>query len=506
MRRADLRDHLVSAASARDRVLGRVDRDSPGDIHGRHVSRQPAAPALHPDITAPAPSLCRAGVGDRDERHLGRVGHAVRGECSDRGPRIRLDSTTCGRVLLVSACSFRRCSWERPFRSSRDGSRKQEATPENVVESGFLYGGNTAGAVFGCLLAGFYLLRVDDMLTATFVAAALNLLVGVIAWTIAARSPHEPCSIVAEAFPRAVVVASGAWPVYVTIALSGLCALGAEVVWTRLLSLMLGASVYTFSIILAVFLLGLGIGSTIGSYLGRGQLRPWVALAWCQLAQAAGIAWTAYMIARALPYWPINPSLAPSAWFNFQLDVERGACARCSLPRCSARARAFHWRCPLAASRGGDPGRLVGGIYAANTVGAIGYACTGSLGFSLAVAIPAHRHTGRSACAHCAFRDLRLGGARSTARPQAGGGCCRGLAPAADARPGADLRRRGHGVPGVPAGFERVRRSGRRRWLRTILHGPGPAGNTCSCSWRRDQFVRCGLAVPQRHQELPRRG
>ncbi len=42
--------------------------------------------------------------------------------------------------------------------------------------------------------------------------------------------------------------------IYVAIALSGLSALGAEVVWTRLLSLMLGASVYTFSIILAVFL------------------------------------------------------------------------------------------------------------------------------------------------------------------------------------------------------------------------------------------------------------
>jgi spermidine synthase len=49
----------------------------------------------------------------------------------------------------------------------------------------------------------------------------------------------------------------------------GLSALGAEVVWTRLLSLMLGASVYTFSIILAVFLIGLGFGSSAGSVLAR---------------------------------------------------------------------------------------------------------------------------------------------------------------------------------------------------------------------------------------------
>jgi len=49
--------------------------------------------------------------------------------------------------------------------------------------------------------------------------------------------------------------------VYVAIALSGLTALGAEVVWTRLLSLMFGATTYAFSIILGVFLAGLGIGS-----------------------------------------------------------------------------------------------------------------------------------------------------------------------------------------------------------------------------------------------------
>ena len=46
-------------------------------------------------------------------------------------------------------------------------------------------------------------------------------------------------------------------------------ALGAEVVWTRLLSLMLGGTVYTFSLILAVFLIGLGIGSSLGAIPGE---------------------------------------------------------------------------------------------------------------------------------------------------------------------------------------------------------------------------------------------
>ena len=48
---------------------------------------------------------------------------------------------------------------------------------QGVSRLGLLYGANTAGAVLGCLAAGFYLLRVFDMPTATVVAAAINGLV-----------------------------------------------------------------------------------------------------------------------------------------------------------------------------------------------------------------------------------------------------------------------------------------------------------------------------------------
>ena len=64
-------------------------------------------------------------------------------------------------------------------------------------------------------------------------------------------------------------------------------ALAAEVVWTRLLSLMLGATVYTFSLILAVVLVGLGLGSSAGAYLARIIRNPRTALGWCQLLLAA---------------------------------------------------------------------------------------------------------------------------------------------------------------------------------------------------------------------------
>ena len=64
------------------------------------------------------------------------------------------------------------------------------------------------------------------------------------------------------------------WAVYLTIGLSGACALGAEVIWTRLLGMMLGSTVYVFSIILAVFLTGLAIGSAAGSWARAEWLSP----------------------------------------------------------------------------------------------------------------------------------------------------------------------------------------------------------------------------------------
>jgi spermidine synthase len=255
-------------------------------------------------------------------------------------------------------------------------SRWLRATPEGVSWMGLLYGGNTAGAVFGCLLAGFYLLRVHDMATATLVAAALNGAVALVSYGVASRTPQqagaeEPAATpVAEAAPRS-------WPIYVTIALSGACALGAEVVWTRLLGLLLGATVYTFSIILAVFLAGLGIGSGVAAALLRGVARPRLALGCCQLLLAGAVAWTAYMLANSMPYWPINPVLSTSPWFTFQIDLARSIWA--ILPAALLWGASFPLALAAVASRGRDAGRMVGGIYAANTAGAI----VGALAFSM---------------------------------------------------------------------------------------------------------------------------
>jgi spermidine synthase len=288
-------------------------------------------------------------------------------------------------------------------------ARWAEATPRGVSWLGSFYSANIAGAVFGALLSGFYLLRVYDMATATYTAAAINIAVAIAALTIGAvpkrkSPPFEggvPASLASrqggldnlsleQTTPSAPSAqtpllqkegiferARGFALVYVVIALSGLTALGAEVVWTRLLSLLLGATVYTFSIILAVFLLGLWLGSAIGSFLVRRIQHPRLVLAGTQVLLAAAIAGTAYTLTFSLPFWPVDPWLSLNPWFTFDLDVIR--CMRAIFPATLLWGASFPIALACAAAEGEDPAKLSGEVYAANTAGSI----LGALAFSL---------------------------------------------------------------------------------------------------------------------------
>jgi spermidine synthase len=252
-----------------------------------------------------------------------------------------------------------------------------ESTPRGVSWWGLLYGANLAGAIFGTLFAGFYLLRIYNMAVATYAAAAINVAVALISFALAARSParvltagEEEASPAAGTSTQALPANAGPshLPVYIAIALSGAGALGAQVVWTRLMGMLLGSTVYVFSIILAVFLIGLAIGSAVASWLVR-TTRPRLALGWCQFLLTFGIAWTAYIIASSLPYWPINPLLTISPWYMFQLDLVR--CLWAILPPTILWGASFPLALAAVAAPGEDPGRLVGAVYAANTFGAI---------------------------------------------------------------------------------------------------------------------------------------
>ncbi len=259
-------------------------------------------------------------------------------------------------------------------------ARFVESTPKGVSWLGILYTGNLAGAVIGCLLAGFYLLRLYDMATATFAAAAINAILATFAFLLASAAPYEAPAPAPAASPEEPRLDSTA--VYIMIALSGLTALGAQVVWTRLLSLLLGASVYTFSIVLAVFLLGLGLGSSVGSMAGRSGRNPLALLGWCQALLIVAIAWAAFSVNLWLPFWPVDPRLSLSPWLTFQLDLAR--CLWAILPAACLWGASFPLALAAAAPQHRDPGRMVGAVYAANTIGAI----VGAVAFSV-ILIPA---------------------------------------------------------------------------------------------------------------------
>ena len=296
-------------------------------------------------------------------------------------------------------------------------ARWVEMTPRGVSWLGFFYAGNTAGAVIGSFLAGFYLLRVHDVTVATFVAVALNVAVAAAAWLVSliagpvtaggpaaapAAGRDDERAVTGAAAPEARSMAGERQAAYVVIALSGFTALAAEIVWTRLLSLLFGGTTYTFSLILGSILLGLGIGSSLGSALSRSLARPASALGWCQAAVCVAIAWAAVMMGSSMPYWPIDPSISTSPWFNFQLDLAR--CLWTVLPGAILWGASFPLALATVARLDSDQARVVGGLYAANTVGAI----VGSLGAGAMVAWFGSQHTQQVMIAVAAASSLLL--------------------------------------------------------------------------------------------------
>ena len=298
------------------------------------------------------------GISRVNRIYIAGVGHGL--------PAILLRATICSICLLLPTALM--------GASLPAISRWIRMTPRGVSWLGLLYGGNTLGAVFGCLLAGFYLLRAFDMATATYVAVALNIAVASISFRLATRAPIQVAAKSLSKSSSAVV--RSVWAVYVAVALSGACALGAEMVWTRLLGLTLGATVYAFSIILAVFLTGLAIGSGAGSLLSH-VVRPQTAIGYCQLLLTLAIAWAAFMLAKSVPYWPVNPKLFTNPWFTFEIDVLRAIWAL--LPATLLWGASFPLALAAVASTDEDPARTVGNVYAANTSGAI----VGALAFSM---------------------------------------------------------------------------------------------------------------------------
>ena len=264
-----------------------------------------------------------------------------------------LDSVAFAALLLVPTLAM---GATLPLAARALGSGRRAA--RHVA---WLYAANTLGGVIGCLAAGFWLLRVHDTLVAVRVAAGLNALAAAWAWTLPGRFAGDGVS---EPPAAAAATPLDQSPLVVAC-LSGATALAAEVVWTRLLALLLGGTTYTFSLILACFLVGIAIGAAIAAALS--PPRAW--LAWCQAGLVPAIAFGAWAAGEGLPAWPVNPRLAATPWIQLQIDFVR------SLVVVLPAAILWGASLPLAVSavaRGGaDASRAAGAILAANTFGAV---------------------------------------------------------------------------------------------------------------------------------------
>jgi spermidine synthase len=246
---------------------------------------------------------------------------------------------------------------------------------------GLLYMANLAGAAAGTVLAGFYLLRVFDTVIATAVAVTLNILVAIGCYLLAANSSQV---VQDEARAQETVAGDRVPPViYGAAALSGFTALGAEVVWTRQLSLLFGASVYTFSLILAVFLTGLGIGGFAGSRLARTARNPRLSLGVVQTLLAAAIGFGAWAIVNVLPGWQPTayflPRVHATPSLTFSFDALR--CAFALLPATILWGASFPLTLAAAGRRNLE--HHVARINATNTAGAL----AGAIAFTL-IGIP----------------------------------------------------------------------------------------------------------------------
>ena len=129
-----------------------------------------------------------------------------------------------------------------------------------IVRSvGLLYGINTLGAALGCVCAGFVLLPELGFLDTVRLGAVLNILVGIVAGSL-------PIARSGLARPRLLRPEErGHWGVFALFFAVGFVALGSEVLWTRYLGLLIANTVYTYTLTLAVVLVGLVLGSVLAS-------------------------------------------------------------------------------------------------------------------------------------------------------------------------------------------------------------------------------------------------
>lgn len=197
---------------------------------------------------------------------------------------VRLGLTACALAVPTFLMGGTLPAAARAVGGDEDAGRRRVAV---------LYGMNTLGAVTGVLLATFALLEHLGADATLWAAAALNAVIGGGALLIARACPavfDKPVSVGQAADKKARHSGSVRRLIFATAAIVGMAFLLMELVWYRMLSPLLGGTTYTFGLILAVALLGIGLGGAAYALWGRKQAPALVGLALTCILEALCVA------------------------------------------------------------------------------------------------------------------------------------------------------------------------------------------------------------------------
>jgi spermidine synthase len=244
-------------------------------------------------------------------------------------------------------------------------------------DAGMIYGINTLGAVTGTWLAGFLLIPTLGLLKSCVLVGLTDALLGAVAlWVNRGVGTIDDIRRTHRKSRTSPPWTRTQWTIGTVFAVSGAAAMVYEVGWFRLLGLTMGPSVYTFSVILGMFLLGVGIGSTAAArWAERTRLGGMAGMAALEsVLGLAGLAGILYY--NRLPqlnydvFLKATDSLGNVGFFLGQMVIA----AVVVLPACVVMGALF----PMAVRAVRESGRMenapeanVGRLYVMNTFGGI---------------------------------------------------------------------------------------------------------------------------------------
>jgi spermidine synthase len=144
----------------------------------------------------------------------------------------------------------------------------------------WLYAANTFGAVVGVIAAGYVLIEIFGLRNTLLTAALINFLLSLAARFLKIRE-ITPAGVKISNFGQ--VLNKKAKIVILSFSISGLISIAYEVLWTRILTATLGTFTYAFALMLAVYLLGIALGSFGYQMFTRPIKSKYLAFAVCEL-------------------------------------------------------------------------------------------------------------------------------------------------------------------------------------------------------------------------------